>query len=69
MTLTPEHRRALRRIRTRRDTVRTDEAAAVRAAAAAGGSLREIAAEVGLSHMQVKRLLTRESGPKAPTPE
>lgn len=57
VTLTPEHRAALRRIATRRNRLTEDEAAAIRAAAASGASLREIATEVDRSKSTVDLIL------------
>lgn len=54
VSLTPETRRLLRRIAARGKAFRIDRAKAIHQAKAEGGSLREIAKELGITHPAVR---------------
>ena len=58
--LTPETARELRRIGKRVKESTVERNRLIRNAAADGGSLREIAKEVGISHVAVKKILERD---------
>lgn len=57
--LTPETARELRRIGRRVKESTAERNRLIRQAAEAGGSLREIAKEVGISHVAVKKIIER----------
>lgn len=60
VALPAETRRKLARIKARRSALLADERRMIVEARRAGGSLREIAQAVGLSHMQIKRIIADE---------
>lgn len=64
VTMSPEHRRALRRIRARGEAFLRDRDRAVRAARADGATFREIGTEVGLSHIGVRDIVNKPEPPE-----
>jgi DNA-directed RNA polymerase specialized sigma24 family protein len=62
VVLTPEHRRALARVRRNREAVLDQQARTIVAAHRAGASLREIAEVVGVSKSTVDRILDDADG-------